>query len=449
MFRKHIFLEDGRKIFLYIPATNKLLETNKATKTLMQSNTMEELSLKIEQTDMEKDVFISELHKMNLFKDDIISFSESPKKENIENSCSCLVLSIVQKCNLNCRYCFAEGGEYKNSGIMSFETAKKAIDQFQFDGEGEPQYIVFFGGEPLLNFSLIKKVVKYCEEREQEGKRKILFSITTNATLITPEISEFFSKHDIHPHISIDGDADTNDANRFDSLGKGSYKKIVAGLNKIDNKKFASARGTLTNAGADVNKAVQHLLNLGFGYVFMAPAFNLLDDDHIKCIIDSYNKLYEHFKVAISEKKYEECRKIQNIYKLLKNINSAQVKTRFCGAGVSEMALDINGDIYPCHRFIGQKDFYMGNIDNFKNEKLYNDFGFSKKQEDKKESMCADCIAQGICGGGCFFENYTLQGDIHSAVPASCAIMKYMTESALKLYITLTLEDKNNLFEKA
>lgn len=445
MFRKHVFIEDDSRIFLYIPATNKLLVTNQIIKDILKSKDSNELVFKIEQYGMDKSSILSELHKLNLFREDIINISEV---NNNDEDCrpSSIVLSVVQKCNLNCRYCFAEGGEYKDSGIMTFEIAQKAIDQFQCNDTGKPQYIVFFGGEPLLNFGLIKRIVDYCEKREKEGKSKILFSITTNATLITDEVAEYFSAHNIHPHISIDGDKKTNDANRFNSAGKGSYNSIVEGLNKLHNKEHASARGTLTNAGADVNEAVQHLLKLGFGYVFMAPAFNLLDSEHLSIILESYRKLYDAFRGLIIEKRYEECRKIQNIYKLLKLINSAQVRNKFCGAGINEVAIDINGDVYPCHRFIGQKEFIMGNIDNTYKKNMGVEF---KKRLNKKEDLCEDCIAKGICGGGCYNENYLVKGSINTPIPSNCTIMKYVTECALNLYITLTSEDKEKLFEKA
>lgn len=444
MFRKYKCITKNDKKFLYIPLTNKLLEINPVVEKILSTQTYPELISKIENEKIDVQEFINNLHQLYLFEEDEKKICNMSDIE-LSGKLSCLILSVAQECNLRCSYCFADGGEYANRGKMSYETAHQAIDLLQRNSTEEVLYVIFFGGEPLLNFSLIQQTVHYCEQLQQTGEKRYLFSITTNGTLITEEIAKYLKEHNIHIHISIDGDKKTNDANRYYSNKGGSYDEIIKGVHKIEDFGMTSARGTLTNVETNINKTITHLLDIGFPTVYISPAYNMIDTKKINEVIHSYDQLYDTFEHALKSQNYKKCRGIQNIYKILKFIHSAQVRRGFCGAGINEIAVDINGDLYPCHRFIGMQEFYMGNVADTDKE-LYDRMRSFFNKTSRPMEECKNCIARGICGGGCLNENYLMCKNIKTALKESCDIMQYNVEKALNLYIGLSSKEKEALF---
>lgn len=438
MFRNHIIIEHNEKNFIYIPQTNKILETESEMVELLKSKTMEELQSKIEDSKYRYDEVVNELHNINLFEEDKINVENQSEKLKLHT----LVLSIIQNCNLNCKYCFAEGGKYSHSGTMSFEKAKGAIN-FLLDNSGdETLSIIFFGGEPLLNMSLIKQVVDYCEENAKKWGKEISFSMTTNATLITKEVADYLAQHDIHVQVSIDGKKEVNDANRYDKKNQGAYKKIINGINNLSPKHYKSARGTMTNKGCDIDEAVEHLISLGFSSVFMAPAYNLLSSDSIEKILGSYDRLFERYNKLLDERNFIECNKIKNVNNMLWYIHSAKVLKKNCGASLFELAVDIDGNIYPCQRFIGQQNFCLGNISD---KESINRIDMFRQSISPMGANCNDCIAAGVCGGGCINENYTQSGNINAMAKVNCKIMRKVVEKSLETYIRMDDEAKEKI----
>ena len=348
---------------------------------------------------------------------------------------------VSQECNLRCKYCYGEGGEYNNKGKMTFEIAKKAIDYFVKVSKVDKVGICFFGGEPLTNFVLIKEIIDYTKSIENYINKKFHFSITTNGTLLTNKIKKFLLDNNIFITISLDGTKEVTDSNRYYISKKGVYDVIKSNINKLDKK--VVVRATIAPPNYDMKKSINHLVkDLKLNSVAWAVADNLLTEEDFYKISESYNKLLDELWNTIKLKKYNEVKKYSMFMNNLRKFSKDGIRIKGCGAANNMIAIDINGDVYPCHRFVGLKRYVLTNVDsNTKfNEKIFS------KMDLKKFDKCKYCIARNICGGACINENVYANLSINKPSEKHCNFTKKMVEKLFEIYISLTEEDKLNLF---
>lgn len=351
-----------------------------------------------------------------------------------------MCLNIVHDCNLKCKYCFAEEGEYKGRRqIMSVEVGKKAID-FVIKNSGPRRNIEvdLFGGEPLMAFGNIKEIVEYAKEQEKLHKKNIRFTMTTNATLLSDEIIEYIDKNMGNIVLSIDGRKEINDSVRVRYNGSGSYDDILPKIKKMvdrrDKSKQYYARGTYTRNNTDFYKDVLALASEGFKEISIEPV--VLPDGHdlalreedLHVIFESYDKLVEEMEERIgTDKEFR-------YYHFNIDLNGGPCvykRISGCGAGHEYVAVTPEGDIYPCHQFVGIEEFKLGSIfkDEFK-EELATEF---KNAHIYNKPNCIGCWARFYCSGGCQANNYNFNKDIHIPYELGCKITKKRLECAIAL----------------
>ncbi|PRR81035.1 ScfB-related radical SAM/SPASM orphan maturase [Clostridium vincentii] len=346
-------------------------------------------------------------------------------------------LNIAHDCNLRCKYCFADGEGYDQQKIlMSFDVAKRSID-FLIENSGPRKNIEvdFFGGEPLLNMDVVKKTVNYARSKEQQYNKNFRFTITTNATLLTPDIMDYLEENMVNVVLSIDGRKEVQDSIRVRINGEGTYDDILPKIKsmvkrRVKSKKQYYIRGTFTSQNLDFSKDIEHFIDIGFKEIsiepVVLPAENPLSikKEDLEQIYEEYNKIYNkllkhddvifyHFNIDING---GAC-----IYKRISG----------CGAGFEYIAVTPEGDIYPCHQFVGNKVFYMGNIyDGIKNKKMSTDF---RKSNIYNKQECKKCWARFYCSGGCQANNYNFTGDTKTPYEIGCNMQKKRFEYAIAL----------------
>lgn len=358
---------------------------------------------------------------------------------------SALILLIVQDCNLRCSYCYGEGGEYKHRGKMSLETAKRSVDYlFENSGEREDLFITFFGGEPLLRFDFIKEVVEYIELKEKEYNKKVHYSMTCNGTLLTEEISQYIIDKEISVTISIDGNEEVHDFNRYYCDKRGSYNDVIEKTKLLREKTRLTARATLTNKELNVTKIFNDLYSLKFSNVAVAPCIDKINKEEYVELAENYKKLIWNFNDLVKKGEYIKAKKIGIIMKMLKRIDESGSSRTFCGANRNMMAVDIEGNLFPCQRFVGNDKFIQGNVfdgvDEKKHEHTIREFLIDSHDK------CTDCWCKNLCGGGCPYENFQSNGESNIPHEDSCMLNKAFFEELIYLYMDLSAEEKENLF---
>lgn len=432
--------------FLYIPKSNKILKINSLVADVLnmegKMTEQAESELKNELGAYKLRDIMWQLNELGLVKNGnressgIIPFSKDPQ-------ISSLTLLVTQQCNLRCKYCYGGNGEYNDKGIMSFEVAKQSVDfLFEKSGEYDKLFVIFFGGEPLLNFQVIHKVVEYVKEKKRETGKVCGFSITTNAILLTPKIKQYFMENHIYTQVSIDGDEEVTNTNRYNALGEGSYHKIIERSKMMMKNSYPLlARGTVTDVSFDITNSFLHLYQIGFKTVMLAPAYNMITKSNYSKVLDGYNIYFDVFEDSLINKDYEKCYAMKNAYSLLSCLHKGEVKSVTCSAGQRSCAIDIHGNVFPCHRFVGNSRFNLGNVID-KTLKLDSYIEEMQVRDDK----CNDCICYSVCGGGCMHDNFLTHGNIRTPYEFACTIMRNNFQKALEIYVGMTKEDKMNLF---
>ena len=360
--------------------------------------------------------------------------------EGSESFIKALCLNIAHDCNLRCKYCFADEGEYKGARkIMTAEVGKKALD-FVLKNSGPRKNIEvdLFGGEPLMAFDVVKQIVEYGKIIGKEQNKNIRFTMTTNATLLNDEIMEYIDNNMGNIVLSIDGRKEVNDNVRVRVDGSGCYDTILPKIKKMagmrgKNKQYY-ARGTFTRANTDFFEDVVHMVNLGFKEISIEPVvlpaehpLSLRKEDLPK-IFDQYDKLYEEMI-----KKHEENKDFKFYHFNIDLQGGPCVYKRIagCGAGHEYIAITPEGDIYPCHQFVGNKDFIMGNI--FEG-KLDKEIALTfKKAHIYNKPKCISCWARFYCSGGCQANNFNFNGDLNIPYEIGCEMQKKRIECAIAL----------------
>ncbi len=358
-----------------------------------------------------------------------------------------LCLHIAHDCNLACRYCFAEEGEYHGRrALMSFEVGKAALD-FLIANSGSRRNLEvdFFGGEPLLNFDVVKRLVAYGREQEKLHDKKFRFTLTTNGVLLDDEVMEFANQEMANVVLSIDGRKEVHDKMRPFRKGAGSYELIVPKFQKLAesrNQDRYYVRGTFTHHNLDFSKDVLHLADLGFRQISVEPVVAQPEDDYALREAD-VPKLLEEYDTLAAEmlKRHREGKDFNFFHFMIDLEGGPCVAKRLsgCGSGTEYLAVTPWGDFYPCHQFVGDEAFLMGNVtDGIQNKQLQNQF---KRCNVYAKEKCRECFARFYCSGGCAANSYHFHGSITDVYDIGCELQKKRIECAIMLKAALAEEE--------
>ncbi len=364
-------------------------------------------------------------------------------QRNVIENISCLTLMVCQKCNLRCSYCYGDGGEYSDSGEMTFEIASKAIDHLFNVSPSKNLSIIFFGGEPLLKFQLIQEVVKYADEKANNCDKNVRYSITTNATLVNSEIAEFLAHNQFNVTVSIDGNEESNNKNRYYANGSGGFLQTINGIKLFSEQGVhISARATVCNNNCNnILENLKSLLKENFCYIHFAPAANMMNLESYNIFMKQMNKIADYYFECIAGKRYNIAVKIRNINDIVKRIHVGGIRNSHCGAGNNMLAVDIHGELYPCHRFVSNKETQIGTLNQGINEEKTGKLKFSLS-----ESQCKDCWAVVLCGGGCPYENYQENKVIEVPDAALCHVMREVYDYILRKYLSMPDAQREEFF---
>ncbi|MBS4900301.1 MAG: thioether cross-link-forming SCIFF peptide maturase [Clostridiales bacterium] len=352
-----------------------------------------------------------------------------------------LCLNVVHDCNLGCRYCFAGEGEYKGErGMMSYETGKKAFD-FLVANSGSRKHLEvdFFGGEPTMNFDVVKKLVEYGRELEKKHNKEFRFTLTTNGLLLNDEMLDYINKEMSNVVLSIDGRRSVNDMMRPFRNGAGDsvYDLIVPKYQKVAESRGQInyyVRGTFTHNNLDFAEDVLHLADLGFKQISIEPVVAPPEEDYaikeedIPAIIKEYDRL----AVEIVKRKKEG--RDFNFFHFMIDLDGGPCvakRLQGCGSGCEYVSIVPNGDIYPCHQFVGTEGMKMGDVDTgIVTDDLRHKFHTSNVYT---KPECQDCFAKFYCSGGCAANSYNFTGDINGNYEIGCDMQRKRVECSIMI----------------
>lgn len=350
-----------------------------------------------------------------------------------------LCLHIAHDCNLACQYCFAEEGEYHGRrALMSFEVGKKALD-FLIANSGNRRNLEvdFFGGEPLMNWQVVKDLVAYGREQEKLHDKNFRFTLTTNGVLLNDEIMEFCNKEMANVVLSIDGRKEVHDKMRPFRKGAGSYDLIVPKFQKFAESRHQDkyyVRGTFTHYNPDFAADVLHLADLGFKQISVEPVVAepsepyAITEEDLPHLFEEYDKL-----AAEMVRRHKEGDDFNFFHFMIDLEGGPCVAKRLsgCGSGTEYLAVTPWGDFYPCHQFVGNEKFLLGNVDEgIKNTEIRDEFKCCNVYAKEK---CRKCFARFYCSGGCAANAYNFSGDICGAYDIGCELQKKRIECAIMI----------------
>ena len=360
-----------------------------------------------------------------------------------------LCLLVAHTCNLNCSYCFAAQGNFKGQhGLMSFETGKRALD-FLVENSGLRRNLEvdFFGGEPLMNFEVCKELVAYARSIEKEKKKNFRFTLTTNGIGITDEVIEWANRECHNVVLSLDGRKEVNDRFRKDYTGRGSYDRIVPKFQRFVEKRGGKGyymRGTFTRFNTDFTRDIFHMADdLGFSELSMEPVVadsdspSALRPEDLPVIFDQYEILAKDMI-----RREEEGKPITFYHFMIDLEHGPCIYKRIsgCGSGTEYLAVTASGDLYPCHQFVNDPEYKMGDIwSGVTNLQLRDSFKLCNVYS---RPECADCWARLYCAGGCAANAYHATGDIHGTYRTGCEIFKKRIECALMIKAAQAMKKK-------
>lgn len=360
-----------------------------------------------------------------------------------------LCLHIAHDCNLACRYCFAEEGEYKGDrSLMSAEVGKAALDFLvRSSGNRRNLEVDFFGGEPTLNFGVVKEVVAYGRSLEDKFNKHFRFTLTTNGLLVNDEIMEFANKEMDNVVMSIDGRPEVHDYMRPAPNGKPSYHIILPKFIRFAesrNQQKYYVRGTFTRRNLDFSNDVLHLADLGFEQISMEPVVGLpeepyaIREEDLPQIFEEYDRLA---RIMIEREK--EGKPFNFFHFMIDLTGGPCVAKRLsgCGSGTEYLAVTPWGDLYPCHQFVGENEFLLGNVfEGIHKPELCDDF---RKCNVYTKTKCKDCFARFYCSGGCAANSFKFHGTIDDAYDLSCEMERKRVECAIMIKAALAAEKEN------
>ncbi|MBD5499811.1 MAG: thioether cross-link-forming SCIFF peptide maturase [Lachnospiraceae bacterium] len=434
-------------VYDIIPAVEEILHKEMEKETAWR-DILDRFKDKYQQTDLEEAFEeIWELKEKGLlYTEDIYEkyITDFKKRETVVKA---LCLHIAHDCNLACRYCFAEEGEYHGRrALMSFEVGKKALDFLVANSGNRVNLEVdFFGGEPLINWQVVKDLVNYGRSLEELHHKKFRFTLTTNGILLDDEIMEFANKEMANIVLSIDGRREVNDRMRPHRGGQGSYDVIVPKFKKVAESRNQTnyyVRGTFTHNNLDFAKDVQHLADLGFEQISVEPVVAKPEEDYALRPEDVPGILEEYDRLAIELLDRKKQGKGVNFFHFMIDLEGGPcVAKRLsgCGSGTEYLAVTPWGDFYPCHQFVGREEYLMGNVnegitrtdirDEFKTCNVY------------AKEKCRNCFAKFYCSGGCAANSYQFHGNIHDVYELGCELQRKRIECAIMIKAALAGEE--------
>ena len=380
-----------------------------------------------------------------LFSEDLYEnyIGDFKKRETVVKA---LCLHIAHDCNLACRYCFAQEGEYHGKReLMSFDVGKKALDFLVANSGNRVNLEVdFFGGEPLMNWQVVKDLVAYGRSLEKPYNKKFRFTLTTNGVLLNDEILEFANREMSNLVLSIDGRKEIHDLMRPFRGGQGSYDRIVPQFIKAAESRGQTdyyVRGTFTHFNRDFSADVLHLADLGFKQISVEPVVAPQTEDYA-IREEDLPQLFEEYDALAKEviRRKKEGRGFEFFHFMIDLEGGPCVAKRLsgCGSGTEYLAVTPWGDLYPCHQFVGNEKFRMGNVkDGVQNIELRDMF---KSCNVYAKETCRDCFSRFYCSGGCAANAYHFHGDIHESYDIGCALQKKRTECAIMIKAALAEE---------
>ena len=360
-----------------------------------------------------------------------------------------LCLHIAHTCNLNCSYCFASQGKYHGKrALMSYEVGKRALD-FLIENSGTRRNLEvdFFGGEPLMNFDVVKQLVAYARSIEKEKNKNFRFTLTTNGVLVDDDVIEFSNREMSNVVLSLDGRKEVHDKYRVDYAGNGSWEKIVPKFQKFVNARGGKnyyMRGTFTHANPDFLEDIKTMLDLGFSELSMEPVVAASDDPAALTEADKpvVMKQYEDLAKLMLERDKEG--KPFTFYHYMIDLKGGPCiykRISGCGSGTEYMAVTPWGDLYPCHQFVGDEKFKLGDIWSGVNNKKIQDEFASCNVYAREE--CRDCWARLYCSGGCAANAYHATGSVKGVYKYGCDLFKKRMECAIAVAVERELRAEN------
>ncbi|MDO4397355.1 MAG: thioether cross-link-forming SCIFF peptide maturase [Oscillospiraceae bacterium] len=382
-----------------------------------------------------------------LFSKDTFSPMAGELKARTSGVLKALCLHIAHSCNLNCSYCFASQGRYHGErALMSYETGKRALD-FLVENSGTRRNLEvdFFGGEPLMNFDVVKKLVEYARNIEKEKNKNFRFTLTTNGVLIDDDVIDFANREMSNVVLSLDGRREVHDRFRVDYSGRGSFDTIVPKFQKLVNARGGKnyyMRGTFTHYNPDFLEDIKAMLDLGFTELSMEPVVtspespSALTESDKPIVFEQYEKLAELMLRRDKEGKpftfYHYMLDIKGGPCIYKRISG-------CGSGTEYMAVTPQGDLYPCHQFVGDEKFKLGDIyHGVDNKEIQNEF-YSCNVYAREE--CRDCWARLYCSGGCAANAYHATGSVKGIYKYGCDLFKKRMECAIAVAVARELKE--------
>ena len=366
-------------------------------------------------------------------------------KQRTSGVVKALCMHVAHTCNLNCSYCFASQGKYHGArAIMSFEVGKQALDFLVANSASRRNLEVdFFGGEPLLNMQVVKDLVAYARSIEKEADKNFRFTLTTNGMLIDDDVIEFANKECANVVLSLDGRKEIHDRFRVDYAGRGSWEQIVPKFQKLvearESKNYYM-RGTLTHANPDFLKDIEEMLRLGFTELSMEPVVcapgdpSALTQEDMPIVMEQYERLAE---LMLQRRKEGRPFTFYHYMIDLKGGPCIYKRVSGCGSGTEYMAVTPWGDLYPCHQFVGDEKFKLGDVWNgVNNHAIQSEFAACNVYS---RPECRDCWARLYCSGGCAANAYHATGAITGVYKNGCELFKKRMECAIMLEAAKTL----------
>ncbi len=391
---------------------------------------------------------IEELKKENvLFSEDVFEPMSGHLKEKTSGEIKALCLHVAHTCNLNCEYCFASQGKYHGErAVMDFETGKRALD-FLVENSGSRHNLEvdFFGGEPLMNFQVVKDLVAYARSIEKEKGKNFRFTLTTNGLLIDDDVIDFSNREMSNVVLSLDGRKEIHDRYRVDYAGNGSWERIVPKFQKFVKERGDGEyyiRGTFTHRNPDFLEDIKQMLDLGFDRLSMEPVVCASGDpseltaEDLPVVLEQYEKLAE-----LMLEREREGRPFTFYHYMVDIKGGPCIYKRIsgCGSGTEYMAVTPWGDLYPCHQFVGEERFKLGDIWNgVSNTEVCGEFAACNVYSHEE---CRDCWARFYCSGGCAANAYHATGKVTGIYKYGCELFKKRMECAIMLAVARECED--------
>ena len=376
-----------------------------------------------------------------LFTPDTFADMAGTFKERSGDVVKALCLHVAHTCNLNCAYCFASQGKYHGDrALMSFEVGKRALDfLMEHSGTRRNLEVDFFGGEPLMNWDVVKQLVLYARSVEKERGKNFRFTLTTNGVLIDDDVIEFANREMSNVVLSLDGRKEINDRTRVDYAGNGSYDRIVPKFQKLVAARGGRdyyMRGTFTHANPDFTRDVFHMADLGFTGLSMEPVV-CAEDDPAALTPEDLETVKEHYEILAKDMihRKKDGKPITFYHYMLDLTGGPCIYKRIsgCGSGTEYMAVTPWGDLYPCHQFVGEEAYKLGNIwDGVTNTALREEFRACNAYA---RPECADCWAKLYCSGGCAANACHATGSIRGVYKPGCELFKKRIECAIMMKI--------------